>query len=346
MNNYGIENAIIVRNKTRLELLTARFNTQSQAKFYIEQSQKSYKAKKAAVLPQVSKSEQTNAKVVPQKQVAANQDADFSEYEIENKKFYDSLALIKKIIGESLKIKEIDQSFLPNFVFSEKDLVFVVGQDGLVANTAKYVNNIPIIAINPDNSRYDGVLLPFSPDNFATALANVLNNSYQSRKITMAEVKLNDGQRLLAFNDFFIGVTSHSSARYQITIGEQTEPHSSSGIIVSTGAGSTGWLSSVFNMANGIIRSFSNQIPLNFKKVSQEYENLFYVVREPFVSKISRAEIVAGEILKGEVMTLESFMPSNGVIFSDGVQADFLQFNSGAIAEIGVAREKAILVTG
>jgi hypothetical protein len=64
------------------------------------------------------------------------------------------------------------------------------------------------------------------------------------------------------------------------------------------------------------------------------------------VSKTSRAEIVAGEILKGEVMTLESFMPNNGVIFSDGVQADFLQFNSGAIAEIGVAKEKAILVVG
>jgi hypothetical protein len=28
----------------------------------------------------------------------------------------------------------------------------------------------------------------------------------------------------------------------------------------------------------------------------------------------------------------------NGVIFSDGIESDFLRFNSGAIATVGVAR--------
>ena len=43
-------------------------------------------------------------------------------------------------------------------------------------------------------------------------------------------------------------------------------------------------------------------------------------------------------------LTLESQMPVGGVIFSDGVEADHLDFNSGAIASIGVAPEKANLV--
>jgi len=67
-------------------------------------------------------------------------------------------------------------------------------------------------------------------------------------------------------------------------------------------------------------------------------------LREPFVSKTSQANIVAGQIYFGEQLTIESFMPSNGIIFSDGIQSDYLEFNSGTIAEIGVAKEKAIIV--
>jgi hypothetical protein len=62
------------------------------------------------------------------------------------------------------------------------------------------------------------------------------------------------------------------------------------------------------------------------------------------VSRHSQASIVAGEVLPNEPLEIESQMPSGGVIFSDGVEADHLEFNSGAIASVGVAREKANLV--
>jgi len=38
-------------------------------------------------------------------------------------------------------------------------------------------------------------------------------------------------------------------------------------------------------------------------------------------------------------------MPANGVIFSDGVESDFLNFNYGSIASIGIAKEQAKLLT-
>jgi len=342
MNISKIENAVIVTNKTRLEQLTARFNTQAQAKFYIEQSQKNFYANKSSGSKvQNQDIMQKKNKISSQKNI---QNSDFTIYEEEHKKFHESLSSIRKQLSPVLKIKEIDQSFLSNNIFTDKDLIIVVGQDGLVANTAKYVSNIPIIAINPDESRYDGILLPFNSVNFMLAIQRVLTDNFISKNVTMAEVKLNDGQRLVAFNDLFIGVSTHSSARYQISLNNDSESQSSSGIIVSTGAGSTGWLSSVYNMTNGLLRAFSNYPIIDFKKVSQDYENLFFVVREPFVSKTSLANIVAGEIKNGEILTIESFMPQNGVIFSDGIQSDFLQFNSGTIAEIGVATEKAILV--
>ena len=341
MNNSNIENAIIVRSKTRLEQLTEKFNTTEQAKFYVKSKQKAYFSKKSDGLMKSGFGTPVKLKKKIEEPSASN---DFSVYEEENTSFYDSMDTIQDQLEGVLKTKVINQDFLSNYIFTEKDLVVVVGQDGLVANTAKYVNGIPIIAVNPNESKYDGVLLPFTPSNFMEAVRNVLAGTYSKKNVTMAEVKLNDGQKLLAFNDFFIGISSHTSSRYQITFREQKENHSSSGIIVSTGAGATGWMSSMFNMANGMIRTFSNSNQIEYKPINKEDESLMFIVREPFVSKTSQANIVAGQIYFGEQLIIESFMPKNGIIFSDGIQSDFLEFNSGAIAEIGVAKEKAILV--
>lgn len=69
-----------------------------------------------------------------------------------------------------------------------------------------------------------------------------------------------------------------------------------------------------------------------------------FIVREPFRSKKTQADLAAGVLTRQARLTVESLMPTNGVIFSDGVESDFLHFNSGSIATIGIAREKASLV--
>lgn len=305
----AIENAIIVINKTRLEQLIERFNTKAQAKFYIEHS-----------------------------------GGDFADYELEHANFHRSLDTIQAVISRRLKNKVIDRKFLPNFLFSQKDIAVVVGQDGLVANTAKYVNGLPILAINPDTDRFDGVLLPFNTNNFEKGLVHAMEERATFKKVTMAEASMNDGQKLLAFNDFFIGPASHTSARYKITHKDKSENHSSSGIIVSTGAGSTGWLSSMINMSNGILSTFtkeSNELSLN---LNWEDNKLVFIVREPFQSKYSETSLTAGMITTEVKLRIESFMPSNGIVFSDGIEADFLNFNSGSIVEIGIAKQKALIV--
>jgi len=213
----------------------------------------------------------------------------------------------------------------------------------LVANTAKYVNGIPMIAVNPDIARYDGLLLPFHPENFINAVEKVLQNNFEAKKVKMAEAVLNDGQRLLAFNDLFIGAASHISARYKISYRDVSENHSSSGIIVSTQAGSTGWLSSIFNMSFGL-QKFIQKGDTKKKAAKLKESQLMFIVREPFESKKTQASLTAGIVTEQNKLVIESFMPTNGVIFSDGVEADFLNFNSGAIVTIGIAKETATLV--
>ncbi|OQY04395.1 MAG: sugar kinase [Bacteroidetes bacterium 4572_117] len=328
-----IENIIIVRSKTRLEQLTERFNTVEQAKFYVKQQKKSFDIQRSA------KKASKKMKIAPH-----DYDASFSPYEIEHRNFYDAFNLVQKEVKKQLKFKIVEQEHLPSYIFSEKDLVIVIGQDGLVANTAKYVQNIPILAVNPDPARYDGILLPFTTTDFIQAVNNVLNGSYNNKMVTMAETELNDGQRLLAFNDFFIGPSSHTSARYEISFNGQSENHSSSGIIVSTGAGSTGWLSSLFNMANSIHSTFHGIEKINYQPIPMDEEKLVFVVREPFLSKTSQIKIASGIIYPGQELIIESHMPQNGIIFSDGIQSDFLKFNSGAMATIQIAKTKAKLV--
>lgn len=303
----SIEYAIIVKNKTRLEALIERFNTKAQAKFYIE-----------------------------------NLGGNFDDYEREHQTFHESLNTLQRQLSTVVKYKIIERVFIPSFIFSAKQMVIVIGQDGLVANTAKYAGGIPIVAVNPDEERYDGVLLPFNSSNFITGVEQVLIDKYHAKIVRFAEAKLNDGQRLLAFNDLFIGAASHVSARYKISYKNSTEEQSSSGLIVSTPAGSTGWLSSVFNMAYGVTNLFEKN--LKPKKPRLKDDELLFAVREPFQSIRTQIGITAGIIKQPQSITIESLMPANGIIFSDGVEADFLKFNSGAIATISLAAETAKLV--
>ena len=304
----SIEYAIIVKNKTRLESLIEHFNTKAQAKFYIER-------------------------------LGGN----FEDYELEHETFHSSLVSLQTQLSKVVKHKIVERSFVSSFLFSEKNLIVVVGQDGLVANTAKYSKGIPIVAVNPDKKRYDGVLLPFDTNNFIVAVEQVITNNFHSKTVRFAEAKLNDGQRLLAFNDLFIGASSHISARYRISFNKKSEEQSSSGLIVSTQAGSTGWLSSVFNMAYGITNIFEKDLKLKRPKLKDD--QLLFAVREPFQSVKTQVGITSGILSDQITLKIESLMPAGGVIFSDGIETDFINFNSGAIAAIGIAQETAQLVS-
>jgi hypothetical protein len=271
------------------------------------------------------------------------EDIDFQLLENEDDVYRDAVSRVMRDLDLGVPVQAIDRSFVPNYDFSMSAAVVVLGQDGLVANAAKYVGNTPIIGVNPDPSRFDGVLLPFQLPDVRDALRAVLAGKQRMRKVTLAEVKLQDGQQMLAFNDLFVGVRSHVSARYKITVNGRAETHSSSGVLISTGAGCTGWMSSVFNMAAGIA-AVQGPTRVEQPRLAWDAPQLLWAVREPFVSRTSQAGLVFGRLKDRAVMEIESMTPENGVIFSDGIEADALEFNAGTIATIGIAAQKARLV--
>jgi NAD kinase len=304
----GFDKVVLVTRKTRLAELILRFNTRVQAKFYLTQA-----------------------------------GLDFDDYQQEDDAYRRSLETVEAAVDVGLKVQVLDRALVPTYLFAATDVVVTLGQDGLVANTAKYVGAQPLLGVNPDPLRIDGVLLPFLPSTLRPALDRVLAGRAKVRPVTLAQAQLSDGQKLLAFNDFFLGASSHVSARYRLDAGDGYESQSSSGVIVSTGAGSTGWLSSVFNMA-AHVSTLTGGTSGPAIKLPWEADQLVWVVREPYCSRHSTAAHTAGLLASGAALKLESLMPSGGVVFSDGMEADSLQFNSGVTATVSAAAQRAQLV--
>ena len=296
---------VLITRKTRYEELIEQYNTESQAAFVIESRGDSLK-----------------------------------EYKQEHSEYHDAIYNVSKSIQQCSRLQAIDRLFLPNFIFGKDDIIVVIGQDGLVANALKYLQGQAVIAINPDPTRYDGMLLPFRVEEIKHVLQDALKDKCDTTSITMAEAQLNDGQRLLAVNDLFIGPQLQTSARYELSIGELSEMQSSSGVIVSTGLGSTGWLRSVMTGARSVL-DVENRDPEGF---SWDADFLRYVVREPFPSNVTGTRLTYGDINESDSLQLASKMGQGGVIFSDGMLDDYLEFNSGSIATIKTAKEQGNLV--
>jgi hypothetical protein len=211
------------------------------------------------------------------------------------------------------------------FLFGPEDVIIAVGQDGLVANIAKYLDGQPVFGVNPDPQQYDGVLVRFAPDRWQETLARWMAHQVRFEQRPMVEAKLESGEKLLALNEIFVGHSTHQSARYAIRFGDQLEVHSSSGIIISSGTGTTGWARSIME-ATG--RSVSLQ-PVE-KRVA-------FFVREPFPSIATGNSIQSGEMGLSEHLQITSMMNEGGTIFADGIEKDRLPFDWGRIASVGLS---------
>lgn len=305
----GMNKVVLIKRRTRYEELKRRYNTVEQAKFYIE-----------------------------------HLGADFSDYELEDKLYNKALEDVRNLVRPYARLQEIDREYIPNMIFGANDIVIAVGQDGLVANVMKYLDGQPLIGINPDPARWDGVLLPFEAGDVERVLPTVINGTFNAKNVTMGKVESRDGQVLYAVNDFFVGVTNHTSARYHINYRNQIENQSSSGIIISTGFGMTGWHKSVMAEFKGLAKAF-NLGPIQEPVYDWGSRQLTFQVREPYPSRFTQADIVYGQVNDRESLILTSDMSENGVVFSDGITDDTIEFNAGMEIKVSVAERIGKLVT-
>ena len=222
---------------------------------------------------------------------------------------------------------------LDRFLFEPGDLVLALGQDGLVANVAKYLDGQPVIGLNPDPEHVPGVLVRNPPSAAGDLIADLARGAARIEERTMARALLDDGQEVLALNEIFVGHVTHQSARYTIALGDRSERQSSSGIIAATGTGATGWAASI-----------NRQLASPLTLPGPTDPALAFFVREAWPSSVTATTLTAGRISTTEHLTITCELGEGGTVFGDGIEADRVAVDWGQRIEIGAASRTLRLV--
>lgn len=294
-----IPRVVVVTRKTYYEELIARHATRQQAAFFLETRGQDI----AGVLDQ-------------------------------HKQFEAAKTALMQAVPVRWRRTLVDRADFDRFLFEPDDIVVALGQDGLVANVAKYLSGQPVIGLNPDPETYDGVLVPHPPQQAGPLIlaAEAGETGIESR--TMVRAELDDGQSLIALNEVFIGHSTHQSARYAIRMGETEERHSSSGLIVTTGTGATGWARSI---------SRERGEPLELPAPTDPW--LVFFVREAFPSTATQTGLTNGILDPGMSFEVISAMNQGGTVFGDGIERDRLDFAFGRRVTVRTADAVLNLIT-
>jgi NAD kinase len=253
------------------------------------------------------------------------------------KKRHESLSAAVQAVSASIPREwrrgTVERSDLPRFLFEPEDVIVVVGQDGLVANTAKYLNGQPVIGIDPTPGTNMGVLVRHSPRDFEPLLARVGAGKARFEARTMVSASTDDGESLLALNEVYLGHSGHQSARYLLTAPDGAEErHSSSGLLVGSGTGATGWLLS-------IARQRAHQVGLP----GPTDPELGWFVREAWPSPTTGADLTEGVLPEGQELTVR-IEGESLVVFGDGIETDRLLLTWGQTVRIRAADRRLRLV--
>lgn len=234
----------------------------------------------------------------------------------------------------------VERADLHRFDFTDDDIVIIVGQDGLVANTAKYLDGQPVIGINPEPDRNPGVLVRHRAESIRDLLSIALawsDGSSEGRceRRTMVTARTDDGQELHALNEVYVGHRSHQSARYRIELSDGTvERQSSSGVLIGTGTGATGWLRSVWQ---------ERRSDLDLPAPTQG--RLCWFVREAWPSIATGTSRTEGALEPGVPLTLHA-ESDELVCFGDGIESDALRLTWGQALTVTAATRTLNLVVG
>ena len=254
------------------------------------------------------------------------------EVEVRHDAFESAQRAVSSAIPTDWRRAAVDRDDLARFLFEPDDLVVVLGQDGLVANVAKYLDGQPVLGLDPEPGRNAGVLVRHSPWAAPDLLADLVGDRASLEERTMVEARLEGGPSLVALNEIFVGHATHQSARYRLTVGQARERQSSSGLIVSTGTGSTSWAASIHR-----------QRASEFELPGPGEPELSWFVREAWPSVATGTGLTEGLLAPDAHLRVVSEM-EQGVVFGDGIEADRLPLGWGQPVAIGRAEQALRLV--
>lgn len=290
---------VLVHRRTELTELLARHATRGQAEFFL-----------------------------------ATRSRRIEDLEVRHRDVQQAVAAVTASIPLDWRRGSVERADLSRFVFEPGDVVVVVGQDGLVANVAKYLDGQPVIGINPEPARNPGVLVRYPASAASRLLAAAAGTARpEADELRMVRADTDDGQRLVALNEIYIGHPSHQTARYTLTPpGGPAVAQASSGLIVGTGCGATGWCRSAWLERHSALRLPDPAEP-----------RLAWFVREAWPSPATSTACTEGELTAGQSLSVV-VSSDQLVLFGDGIEPDSIELSWGQSVTIGLASQVLRLV--
>jgi NAD+ kinase len=203
------------------------------------------------------------------------------------------------------------------------DLIITVGGDGTFLDASHYASPRQLLlGVNSNPSTSHGAFCCADRNNFEKIFSRLLHKKVPLLLLNRLQVFINRKKvPILALNDtLFANRTPAGTSRYLLKVGKNTEEQKSSGIWISTAAGSTAALRS----AGG-------------KPMVKTSKDLQFMVREPFVKKGKKYKQVHGWIKRGQSLKIVSRM-SRAAIFLDGAHLHY-EVGYGDVVEVRSAGE-------
>jgi len=225
---------------------------------------------------------------------------------------------------ESLRDHELTSRF--------KVIIALGGDDFFKLVTHHIEGSLPILGVNSDPSSSVGALLPITIEELPEALKRLEKGDYRIDPWTRISLRMNGVECGSAINDIVLGkrdfrLTSRHELEYQGVKVMQR----SSGILISTGVGSTGWYASAGLYLGDHDRSF----PKTARYARFELREPSVTVTEVDGKRVTRLpDLVEGTLVENETLRITSLNDDEGLACRDSF--DSVPFPRGAVAEISI----------
>lgn len=236
-----------------------------------------------------------------------------------------SLKRIKQIL-EGCKV--VERNSLTKEDVKNSKLVISFGGDNHFNYVSHFCDSNLVVGVNSDPERSVGAMTYFNVDSFEFFLPSLLNDDFEIEEWPRIEIEV-DGKMIetLCVSEIFIGESDRvNMSRHILKLNGNEEEQKGSGIVVTTGTGSTGW----YDSACRYIFSEGNK----FGKTSKE---LRFVLTEPFNGKYSKYNMLNGVVKDGENLEIVSLSDSDAVLSIDSLKVLKLKEGSKVRLKIGKA---------